>query len=170
MPRGDIETFHEDGEWHNRVEGVGTGRWCDGRESGTCSRCQIKQRAGPHERPRARPLRLGGLRLPRGRPQVKCRPPVGLRESRDLEDPGQVRSGVFPCRPHATCHDVRSWWSHAATHLRSHSMVGRLVGGGPHPSRAWAASCAGRPGFQDVTLALREDEGKHDADHEDTLE
>jgi hypothetical protein len=21
MPHGDIETFHEDGEWHNRVEG-----------------------------------------------------------------------------------------------------------------------------------------------------
>ena len=23
MPTGDVETFHEDGEWHNRVEGEG---------------------------------------------------------------------------------------------------------------------------------------------------
>jgi len=23
MPHGDIETFHEDGQWHNRVEGEG---------------------------------------------------------------------------------------------------------------------------------------------------
>ena len=22
MPKGDIETFHEDGQWHNRVEGA----------------------------------------------------------------------------------------------------------------------------------------------------
>ena len=23
MPRGDVETFHEDGAWHNKVEGTG---------------------------------------------------------------------------------------------------------------------------------------------------
>jgi hypothetical protein len=23
MPSGDIETFHEDGQWHNRIEGQG---------------------------------------------------------------------------------------------------------------------------------------------------
>jgi Uncharacterized protein conserved in bacteria (DUF2188) len=23
MPKGDIETFHEDGQWHNRIEGEG---------------------------------------------------------------------------------------------------------------------------------------------------
>jgi hypothetical protein len=24
MPHGDVETFHQDGAWHNRVEGSGT--------------------------------------------------------------------------------------------------------------------------------------------------
>jgi uncharacterized protein DUF2188 len=24
MPEGDVETFHKDGKWHNRIEGHGT--------------------------------------------------------------------------------------------------------------------------------------------------
>ena len=44
MPRGDIETFYEDGDWHNRTEGQG----------GLLSSYQDKQQAVAHGRRLAR--------------------------------------------------------------------------------------------------------------------
>jgi hypothetical protein len=50
VPKGDIETFHEDGQWHNRVEGKGglLGSYQDKREAEEAGRKAAHERQVEH--------------------------------------------------------------------------------------------------------------------------
>ena len=82
MPRGDIETYLEDGQWHNRVEGEGE----------VLSHTTTRRR--PLQQVVERPMSARSSTSSRRKPDPSVRQVSrSLGESRDLEDPERSGSG-----------------------------------------------------------------------------